>query len=72
MLVGRLDAKQGSLTAEASAALIEVLCTLVSFECFDLLAGPDRSLEDVAPLVQRLARAALSSFTDPDPMAGHG
>jgi AcrR family transcriptional regulator len=38
---------------------VAVLFTLSSFETFDTLAGPTRSLEDVAPLVCRLARAAL-------------
>jgi len=32
---------------------------LLSFESFDTLAGPTRSLEEVAPIIQRLARAAL-------------
>jgi hypothetical protein len=36
-----------------------VLHMLTSFETFDALAGPDRSPQDVAPLVQRLAVAAL-------------
>jgi AcrR family transcriptional regulator len=38
---------------------VAVLFTLSSFETFDTLAGPTRSLEDVAPLMYRLARAAL-------------
>jgi len=32
---------------------------LIGFECFDTLAGPTRSIEEVAPMMQRLARAAL-------------
>jgi AcrR family transcriptional regulator len=39
--------------------MVNVLYTLTSFECFETLAGPTRSLEDVAPQVIRLAHAAL-------------
>ena len=38
---------------------VDVLYTLISFECFDTLAGPTRSLEEVAPVVQRCAWAVL-------------
>ena len=38
---------------------VDALFTLLSFETFDTLAGPTRSLEEVAPLVYRLARTAL-------------
>jgi hypothetical protein len=38
---------------------VELLFMLSSFETFDTLAGPPRSMEDVAPLVNQLARAAL-------------
>ncbi len=36
-----------------------LLYTLTSFETFDTLAGPGRSLDEVAPAVVRLARAAV-------------
>jgi AcrR family transcriptional regulator len=39
--------------------LVEVLFTLTSFECFDTLAGPTRSIEAVVPVIQKLAHAAL-------------
>ena len=39
--------------------LIDVLFTLTSFQTFDTLAGPARTPAEVAPLVLRLARAAL-------------
>ncbi len=39
--------------------IVDVLFTLSSFETFDTLAGPTRSLQEVAPLVCGLARAAL-------------
>jgi AcrR family transcriptional regulator len=38
---------------------VGVLNTLISFETFDGLAGPDRRFENVAPIVKRLVRAAL-------------
>jgi hypothetical protein len=39
--------------------MVNILFTLLSFECFDTLAGPTHSIEEVTPVVQRLARAAL-------------
>jgi AcrR family transcriptional regulator len=38
---------------------VAILLTLSSFETFDTLAGPTRSMEEVAPLVYRLAHAAI-------------
>jgi len=39
--------------------VVNMLYTLTSFECFETLAGPARSLEEVAPQVIRLTHAAL-------------
>jgi hypothetical protein len=39
---------------------IDLLYTLTSFETFDTLAGPARSLEEVAPLIQRLLHTILN------------
>ena len=39
--------------------IVDILFTLSSFETFDTLAGPTRSLQEVAPLVCRLAFVAL-------------
>jgi AcrR family transcriptional regulator len=36
-----------------------VLYTLTSFEFFDMLAGPTRSIQEVVPVVQQLAHAAM-------------
>ena len=44
---------------EALEKTVDILFTLSSFETFDTLAGPTRSMEEVAPLVYQLARAAL-------------
>lgn len=46
--------------AEASDEIVEILFTLTSFETFDTLAGPKLRAEEVAPLVYRLACAALN------------
>jgi hypothetical protein len=40
--------------------IINILFTLLSFETFDTLAGSTRSIEEVSPLVKRLARATLA------------
>ena len=39
--------------------LERLLFTLTSFETFDTLAGPHRTLPDVAPLLASTARAVL-------------
>lgn len=57
VIVQRLMEKHGQPIPEAFDETVDVLFTLLSFESFDTLAGPTRSLEDVAPVVQRLARA---------------
>ena len=44
---------------EALDKTVDILLTLSSFETFDTLAGLTRSMEEVAPLVYRLAHAAL-------------
>jgi AcrR family transcriptional regulator len=59
VIVNRLVEKHRRPVPEALDEAVDILYTLISFECFDTLAGPTRSLEEVAPIVQRLARAAL-------------
>ena len=44
---------------EALDEIVDILLTLSSFETFDTLAGPTRSMEEVAPVVYRLASAAI-------------
>ncbi len=70
VLVGRLaeqsgeqlgrPAQEAQEAQEATEEAVNALFTLSSFECFDTLAGPSRSMEAVTPVVQRLARAALA------------
>jgi AcrR family transcriptional regulator len=59
LLAGRLADRYGQPPPQALGEAVVVLHMLTSFETFDALAGPDRSPQDVAPLVHRLAVAAL-------------
>lgn len=59
VILERLAAAHGQPIADSLDEAIEVLFTLTSFETFDSLAGAAHTPEDVAPVVLRLARAAL-------------
>lgn len=59
VLVQRIVGERGHPDPEALDELVNVLCALLSFESFEALAGPTRRLEDVVPLVCRLAHAVL-------------
>ncbi len=59
VIVRRLVEKYGRPAPEAFDEAVDVLYTLIGFECFDTLAGPTRNLEEIAPVVQRLVRSAL-------------
>ncbi len=59
VLIDRLAQRHGRPAPEDRAQLEEILYTLTSFETFDTLAGPKRSLEEVAPAILQLARAAI-------------
>ncbi|HLH60549.1 MAG TPA: TetR/AcrR family transcriptional regulator [Ktedonobacteraceae bacterium] len=59
VIMGRLTEKYGQPTSEKSDEVVNILYTLLSFESFDTLAGPGRSLEEVAPIVQQLAHRTL-------------
>jgi AcrR family transcriptional regulator len=61
VIAQRLVDHQGLLPETARDEFVEILFTLSSFETFDTLAGPARSVQEVAPSVARLARAALLS-----------
>ena len=60
VITQRLVEKQMLAPIESLDEVVDALFTLTSFETFDTLAGPTRSLEEVAPLVCRLAHAALN------------
>lgn len=59
LLAARLADRYTHPPPEALEEAVAVLHMLTSFETFDTLAGPDRSPQDVAGLVHRLAVAAL-------------
>lgn len=46
-------------TGKAFDEIVDILFTLTSFETFDALAGTSHNLEEVAPVVQRLAGSAI-------------
>ena len=59
VIVLRLVEKYGRPAPEALDDMVDVLYMLTSFESFDSLTGATRNAEEVASLVQQLARAAL-------------
>ncbi|HEY2578740.1 MAG TPA: TetR/AcrR family transcriptional regulator [Streptosporangiaceae bacterium] len=59
-LVTRLTAGLGTPPATRQPDAIDMLFTITGFETFDSLAGPDKTPEAVVPLVQHLARAAIT------------
>ena len=59
-LVSRLTDQHGSPPAELQPDVIDMLFTLTSFDTFDTLAGAAKTPEAVVPLVQHLARAAVT------------
>jgi AcrR family transcriptional regulator len=59
VIVQRFIEKYGKPNPETIDETVNILFTLLSFETFDTLAGPAQSIEEVSPLVQRLARATL-------------
>jgi AcrR family transcriptional regulator len=56
-LLRRLGDKARPVVPRADA--ITVIYVLLSFDTFNELAGPDRTPEDVVPMVQKLVRAVL-------------
>lgn len=63
VILGRLAEQYGRPGSSSLDEAIDMLYTLIGFECFDTLAGPTRSMEEVTPIIQRLARAALGLDT---------
>lgn len=59
VIVLRFVEKYGKPAPETIDETVNILFTLLSFETFDTLAGSTRNIEEVAPFVQGLARAAL-------------
>ena len=66
VIVGRLRERLPSpAVGGGPEATIDALFALTGFETFDLLAGPTRSPAEVAPIVLRIARAALGLLAEP-------
>ena len=59
VLVQRIVGEQGHADSEALDEKVTLLFALLSFECFQALAGPTHRLEEVVPLVCCLAHAVL-------------
>ncbi len=59
-LVSRLTDQHGSPPAELQPDVIDMLFALTGFDTFDALAGAAKTPEAVVPLVQHLARAAVT------------
>jgi AcrR family transcriptional regulator len=59
VIVLRFVEKYGKPVPETIDETVNILFTLLSFETFDTLAGSTYSIEEISPVVQRLARAAL-------------
>ena len=60
VLVERLAKEYGHPAPAQCEQVVDVLYTLIGFEYFDILAGDQRPLTEVIPLVQRLAELALA------------
>jgi AcrR family transcriptional regulator len=51
------------------AETVDLLFALISFENFDLLSGPDRTPQEVAPLIKRAAAAIVAAKSGSAPRA---
>jgi hypothetical protein len=60
VIAERFAVRNSPTPGESLDKTVDILFTLSSFETYDTLAGPTRSMEDVALLVYELARAALN------------
>jgi AcrR family transcriptional regulator len=59
VIIQRFVEKSGNPASEVFDDTVNILFTLLSFETFDTLAGSTRTIEEVVPLVQWLARETL-------------
>jgi len=60
VVLSRLESQRHSKTT-AMGDLVDVMFALTSFENFDVLAGPERTPEQVAPLVKHAAAAIVAA-----------
>jgi AcrR family transcriptional regulator len=61
VLVERIAKTSGRQVARNRTTLVDMLYAITSFETFDSVAGGDRSIEEITPLIQSLATAVLKS-----------
>lgn len=59
VLAGRIAEKYGHPALQTLDEVVNALYTLTSFEFFDTLAGSTQSIEEVVPVVRRLAHAVM-------------
>jgi AcrR family transcriptional regulator len=59
VIIQRIVEKQMPASSKTRDEIVDVLFTLTSFETFDSLAGSAHSPQEVVPVVQKLARAAI-------------
>jgi AcrR family transcriptional regulator len=59
VLVERIGKTSGRSMGRNRTNLIDLLHAITSFETFDTVAGSERSIEDITPLIQSLATAVL-------------
>ncbi|HWZ20000.1 MAG TPA: TetR/AcrR family transcriptional regulator [Ktedonobacteraceae bacterium] len=59
VILMRSAEKYGKPAPDEIDEIVNILFTLLSFETLDTLAGSSRSIEEVSPLIQRLARTAI-------------
>jgi AcrR family transcriptional regulator len=64
VIVSRLELP-GEGKGKAASDLVDVLFALTSFENFDVLAGPQRTPKQVAPLIKRAASAIVRAAIVP-------
>ena len=74
VIIQRIVEKQMPVSSKTLDEIVDVLFTLTSFETFDMLAGPAHSPQEVVPVVQKLARAAIELSEEhlTNSNSGHG
>jgi AcrR family transcriptional regulator len=58
-IVGRFGEPGDAAVSSDEATLTDVLYTIIAFETFDVIAGPKRRFDAIAPIVHQLARMTL-------------
>lgn len=71
VVLERVAAQHGRPAPADFDEAVDLLHALTSFETFDILAGPERSPEEVLPVVRRVARAVLGLEPPPAPTSAN-